>query len=260
MSRYSAYNILLDNKNQHLKSLAILIDPDKADEPVLESLIKKTKKNRPDLFLVGGSLIASGSLSDTVSYLKKHSDIPVVLFPGNSLHIEEEADGILFLSLVSGRNPDYLIGQHVTAAPILKKSQLEIISTGYILVNCGSQTTVSYISNTTPIPYNKPEIAACTAIASEMLGQKLIYLEGGSGADKHVSMKMIKAVSSSINIPLIVGGGIRSGKEAANCYHAGADILVVGTAIEDQQDLLQEICEARDAFNRHCKIKCVSGV
>ena len=249
MSRNQIYTLLEERKRQQKKSFAVLIDPDKVDERILTKLVDRTKKHRPDIFLVGGSLITSGSLKETISFLKKHTTIPILLFPGNSMHIEQNADGVLLLSLISGRNAEYLIGQHVAAAPILKKSALEIISTGYILVDCGKPTTVSYISNTSAVPYNKPEIAVCTALASEMLGQKLIYLEGGSGADTHVSKKMISAVSKSIDIPLIVGGGIKTAQEAEKCFQAGADILVVGTAIEDKQQLLKAICKVRDAFN-----------
>jgi putative glycerol-1-phosphate prenyltransferase len=160
------------------------------------------------------------------------------------------ADAILFLSLISGRNPDFLIGQHVISAPILKKSSLEILPTGYILVDSGKQTTVSYMSNTTPIPHDKPEIAACTAMAGEMLGLKLMYLDAGSGAQRAISPKMISIVRKSVDVPLIVGGGIRSANEAYEAMLAGADTIVIGNGIEKNPALLAEVSEKIDDFNK----------
>jgi putative glycerol-1-phosphate prenyltransferase len=154
------------------------------------------------------------------------------------------------LSLISGRNPEYLIGQHVTAAPILKKSKLEILPTGYMLIDCGKQTTVSYISNTTPIPYDKPSVAVCTAMAGEMLGLKLLYVDGGSGAQMPVSAQMIAAIRKSVDIPIIVGGGISSPKKAAEALTAGADLIVIGNVIEKDPNLLIEVSEQINAMNK----------
>ncbi|MEM8901428.1 MAG: geranylgeranylglyceryl/heptaprenylglyceryl phosphate synthase, partial [Bacteroidota bacterium] len=192
-----------------------------------------------------GSLVAGTEIHEVVQYIKAHSDIPVILFPGSPTQIVKEADGILFLSLISGRNPELLIGKHVEAAPILKKTKLEILPTGYMLVDCGKATTANYISHTFPIPHHKPQIAACTALAGEMLGLQMVYLDGGSGADKPVSPAMIQAVKSQLSIPLMVGGGIRTAENATQAWDSGADIIVVGTVIEENPDLLEYLCQAR---------------
>ena len=177
-------------------------------------------------------------MDEVVKTLKAHLSVPIVLFPGNWNQISNHADALLFLSLISGRNPDLLIGQHVHAAPILKTTSLEVISTGYMLIDCGRQTTASYMSHTLPIPYNKPDIAAATALAGEYLGMKLIYMDGGSGAEQPISRAMIKKVASAVELPIIVGGGIRTEDDAAAAYSAGADIVVVGTAVENEPELL----------------------
>ena len=171
-------------------------------------------------------------MDEIISSLKKECEIPIVLFPGNHSQISNKADGILFLSLISGRNPEYLIGQHVNAAPVLAKSKLEVIPTGYMLIENGKATSVEYISQTKPIPRNKTDIALATAMAGEMLGLKMIYLEAGSGAKHPVPVKMIKSLAATLKIPIIVGGGIRSKKQMQKAFKAGADIVVVGTAIE----------------------------
>ena len=246
-------NQLLDkivtNKQLKKKSLAVLLDPDKVETPVFNNFLYTCVDNQVDFFFVGGSLITKNIMAEMIAAIRLHTNIPVIIFPGNSLHIEPSADAILLLSLISGRNPDYLIGQHVIAAPILKQSGLEILSTGYILVDSGRQTTVSYISNTTPIPHDKPDIAACTAMAGEMLGLKLIYLDGGSGAMYPVSPKMIRRVRENIETPLIVGGGINSAEKAHDALEAGADIVVVGNAFEKNPSLLPEIAEVIHSFN-----------
>jgi putative glycerol-1-phosphate prenyltransferase len=203
-----------------------------------------------DFFLVGGSLLTSTFLNSTVRTLKGHSDIPVILFPGSNLHIDPSADAILLLSLISGRNPDFLIGQHVIAAPVLKKSKLEILPTGYMLIESGKPTTVSYISNTTPIPYDKPEVAACTAMAGEMLGLQLIYLDAGSGAQRPVSPRTIAAVRRSVEVPIIVGGGITTPQAAEDALRAGADVIVIGNGIEKDPNLLVEVSERISAYNK----------
>ena len=228
----------LDTKR---KQIAVLIDPDKTDEKKLLKLTEASEKAGVDFFLVGGSLLLKNNLEATIVSLKKYSKKKVFIFPGNPSQISDKADGILLLSLISGRNADLLIGNHVQAAPLLKQSKLQIISTGYILVESGTATTVSYISNTTPIPAIKTEIAACTALAGEQLGLKIIYLEAGSGALNSVPKEMIKAVKKTIHLPLIVGGGIRSKEQIETAFSAGADIVVIGTAIENDIKFLEEI-------------------
>lgn len=240
---------ILQNKQLKKKALAVLLDPDKVEPTAFNDFLYSCVENRVDFFFVGGSLITNNIMAQMIERIRSLTNIPVVIFPGNSLHVEPSADAILLLSLISGRNPEYLIGQHVIAAPILKKSGLEILSTGYILVDSGRQTTVSYISNTTPIPHDKPDIAACTAIAGEMLGLKLIYLDGGSGAMYPVSPKMIRRVSENIEAPLIVGGGINSAEKAHDALEAGADIIVIGNAFEKTPTLLPEIAEVIQSFN-----------
>lgn len=223
------------------KQIAVLIDPDKTDVKKLQKLIDAANKFNIDFFLVGGSLLLKNNLEETIVFIKKNTKKKVYLFPGNPSQICNKADGILLLSLISGRNADLLIGNHVQAAPLLKQSKLQIISTGYMLIESGTPTTVSYISNTQPIPANKPEIAACTALAGEQLGLKTIYLEAGSGAQNAVPTATIKAVKKIISIPLIVGGGIRSAAQIETAFNAGADIVVIGTAIENDVNFLEEI-------------------
>lgn len=240
---------ILSDKQSKRKSLAVLLDPDKVELASFRHFLFACVENHVDFFFVGGSLITKNIMAAMIEAIRTHTSIPVVIFPGNNLHIDPSADAILLLSLISGRNPDYLIGQHVIAAPILKQSGLEILPTGYILVDSGRQTTVSYISNTTPIPHDKPDIAACTAMAGEMLGLKLIYLDGGSGAMYPVSPKMISRVKENIDLPLIVGGGINSAEKAHEALEAGADMLVIGNAFEKNPTLLPEIAEVIHSFN-----------
>jgi putative glycerol-1-phosphate prenyltransferase len=189
-------------------------------------------------------------LEELVLSIKAQTKIPVILFPGSPSQVTPAADALLYLSLISGRNPELLIGQHVISAPLVKKSGLEIISTGYMVVDGGLPTTVSYISNANPLPSNKNEIAVCTALAGEMLGMKLIYLDAGSGALMPIPTEMIKAVSEQISIPLIVGGGITTPEKAAANCRAGADLIVVGNAIEKDTDLISSICQAVQASNK----------
>lgn len=213
------------------KMFAILVDPDKHDRESIRGIGKLAGKDTVDFILVGGSLV-SGSVDETVGVLKDSTELPVILFPGNVLQISPRADGILLLSLISGRNPEFLIGNHVIAAPVLRKTNLEIIPTGYILIENGRTTSVEYMSNTKPIPADKIDLAVATAMAGEMLGHKLIYLEAGSGAKENVNSGMIREVRSKISIPLIVGGGIHTPEQIRETYSAGADIIVVGSAIE----------------------------
>ena len=242
------YQHITSSKEKNSKLFAILIDPDKQDNYQLTEIIKKANDAKVDLFFVGGSLLIDDRLDQCIKTIKANSKIPLLLFPGNAMQVSNKADGILFLSLISGRNPHMLIGQQVISAPILKKTALEIISTGYMLVDSGEATAVSYMSNTTPIPYSKDNIAAATAIAGEMLGLKILFLDGGSGAKKAISTKMIKAVSNQINIPLITGGGITTATKAIENCEAGADIIVVGNAIEKENGLISQIAKAIHNF------------
>ena len=230
-------------KTNGRKLFALLIDPDQVSKEEAESLRDTCLSLAVDLIFVGGSLMTGYHLHEVISVMKSQSEIPVVLFPGSNLHIDHDADAILLLSLISGRNADLLIGQHVVAAPLLKKSPLEILPTGYILVDSGIQTTVSYISNTTPIPYDKPSIAACTAMAGEMLGLRLMYLDAGSGAAKPISPRMIYAVRQAIDLPLIVGGGLRTPEMIHDALTAGADVVVVGNVIEKNPELLPQLVQ-----------------
>ena len=242
------YNHITESKKAGKKLFALLVDPDKQDANTLISTIEKAKSVKTDFFFVGGSLLTNDSFDVCLSTLKEHSDIPVVLFPGNAMQVNDKADGILFLSLISGRNAEMLIGKQVITAPILKQSSLEVLPTGYMLIDSGKPTTASYMSNTIPIPADKNAVAACTAMAGEMLGLKLIFMDGGSGAKNPISEKMIASVSKSVDCPIIIGGGISSGKKAAANCKAGADIIVVGNAIEKDENLISEIATAINNF------------
>jgi phosphoglycerol geranylgeranyltransferase len=233
------------HKTGKQKQIALLVDPDKYEEDSLIRTLQVANQHRIDFILIGGSLI-SNPVDPVIDLIRRNSSIPVLLFPGSLLQISDHADGILLLSLVSGRNPDFLIGNHIIAAPLLRKSNLEILSTAYILVESGVPTSVEYMSNTKPIPSDKPDIAIATALAAEMLGYKLIYLEAGSGAASPVPEAMIRGVKQQVNVPLIVGGGIRSKKDARAIYKAGADIIVIGNAIEKSPELLGEIASLRE--------------
>ena len=238
------YKSILVSKNQGKKLFAILIDPDKQKNSDLLLIIKNANKSKVNYFFVGGSLLINDNLNDCIKTIKENSKIPVILFPGNTMQINPEADGILFLSLISGRNPDLLIGKQVISAPILKQTELEIISTGYMLIDSGKATTASYMSNTVPIPREKNAIASSTAIAGQYLGMKLIYMDGGSGAEQPITSDMIKQVSNCIDIPLIIGGGICNAKKAIENCKAGADLIVVGNAIEKDPSLILDISQA----------------
>jgi putative glycerol-1-phosphate prenyltransferase len=222
------------------KLFALLLDPDEYNDQSLRHTLIEAGKSETDLILVGGSLVTN-PIAPFIQKIKDNSEIPVLLFPGNLLQISNNADGILFLSLISGRNPDLLIGNHVASAPMIKSTGMEVISTGYILVENGKSTSVEYISNTSPVPANKPDIASATAIAGEMLGLKLIYLEAGSGAQHPVKTEMITRVKKNIKVPLVVGGGIRNPEDAKNILNAGADIIVIGNAIEKDTSFLKKI-------------------
>ena len=242
------YENLSAAKQRGEKRLAVLIDPDKLRLQRLEELLDLGIECGVHYFFIGGSLVVNNMLDEVLSGIRQRCDIPLVLFPGNSFQLSYRADAILFLSLISGRNPELLIGQHVIAAPFLKMSPLEVISTGYILIDGGVQTAVQYMSNTYPIPANKADIAVCTALAGEMLGLKMIYLDAGSGAQNPVPEGMIEAVHDAISIPLIVGGGIRTPEKAAASLRAGADMLVVGNAVEKEPGFIKELMAVVKTF------------
>ena len=241
---HTLYEDLRAAKVAQEKRFAVLIDPDKLRTQRLEEVVERSVDAGVDYFLIGGSLIVNNALDKVLSGIKERCDIPLVLFPGSSFQLSYRADALLLLSLISGRNPELLIGKHVVAAPYLKISPLEIMSCGYLLVDGGTATTVSYMSNTTPIPANKPDIAMCTALAGEMLGLKLMYLDAGSGAQRPVPTEMISAVSSAIDTPLIVGGGICTPERVRANVEAGADVVVVGNAIEGEPGLINELAAA----------------
>ncbi|WP_236979362.1 geranylgeranylglyceryl/heptaprenylglyceryl phosphate synthase [Membranihabitans maritimus] len=241
---------LIKSRQSQKKSFAILLDPDKLNPKSLELLVSKAKDYPVDFFFLGGSLVMKNNIELCLKIIKATTDIPVILFPGDTYQAHPDADGILFLSLISGRNPDLLIGKQVIAAPYLKKSKLEVLPTGYILVDGGKTTTVHYISQTLPIPRDKPEIAACTALAGTYLGLKLIYLDAGSGAKNSIPPGMVRKVREEIDAPIIVGGGIRSGDEAFKLCEAGADTIVVGNAIEGDYDVIEDISLKIQSYNK----------
>jgi len=226
------YKYIKNQKKNHRKLWAILLDPDKIDVRNIKILISDINRTNADFVFVGGSFISHQHLPKLVKKLKTHTDKPVFIFPGSPAQVCPKADAIMLLSLISGRNPDYLIGKQVEVAPFLHQSNLEIIPTGYLLIENGHTTSVEYISNTKPIPRNKPDIALATALAGEMLGLKMLYLEAGSGAKKPVPMQMIQKIAQQIQLPLIVGGGIKSKAQMLKAWAAGADLVVVGTAFE----------------------------
>lgn len=230
------------------RSIGLLLDPDKACGESLAKLLSIAVESRTDYILTGGSL-ASSSIASLITEVKRQCSIPVVLFPGNLLQLNSEADIILLLSLISGRNPEYLIGHHVIAAPYLKKCREKVFPVGYILVSCGRRTSVEYISQTEAIPADKAEIVVATALAGEMLGLKMIYLEAGSGAEKHVPPDVIRSVRDNVNIPVAAGGGIRSGKEVEDIFMAGADLVILGNGCEKNPALLREACKVRDRLS-----------
>ncbi len=238
------YQSIIAKKNAGRKSFAVLIDPDKVNPPILDSLTALATEAKVDYLLVGGSLVVSNHLDEVVTLIKRQCDIPVILFPGTPSQVSKHADALLYLSLISGRNAELLIGQHVISAPFVRKSGLEIMSTGYMVIDGGAPTTVSYISNATPIPANKNEIAICTAMAGEMLGMKLIYMDAGSGAERAISESMIQSVAQSIDVPLVIGGGITTPEKAYRSCKAGADVVVIGNAIEKDINLVKEMSAA----------------
>ena len=246
----SIYEALRTRQQHGRKALAILLDPDHLDETSLLHLLALSQAHPVDYFFVGGSLMLSEHQAALIALIKAHSDVPVLLFPSHSLHLDGPADGVLLLSLISGRNPDFLIGQHVVAAPRLRASGLQLLPTGYMLVESGRPTTASYMSGTMPLPHNKPGIAACTALAGEQLGLKLMYLDGGSGAENPVSVAMIAAVREAVSTPIIVGGGLNTGEKVYAALTAGADVVVVGNHIESEPEFLGVAAGVVSSFNK----------
>lgn len=238
------YTSFTERKAKGLKSFAVLIDPDKVTPAGITDLAAKCAEAKVDYILLGGSLVITQHLDECVQRIKSSCNIPVVLFPGSPTQVSRYADALLYLSVISGRNPELLIGQHVVSAAAVKRSGLEVIPTGYMVIDGGRPTTVSYISNTTPIPADKDDIAMCTAMAGEMLGLKLIYMDAGSGARDAITESMIKQVSSQVSVPVIVGGGIRDAEKAYLNCKAGADVIVVGNAIEKDLSIIKEIADA----------------
>ena len=244
MATGKIYTDLCRLKQQGKSGFAVLADPDKIAPAEMQYLARLCNDAEVNYLLIGGSLLMVNQLEACIQRFKAESEIPIILFPGSPSQFTPYADALLYLSLVSGRNPDLLIGQHVVSAPLIKTSGMEVISTGYMVIDGGVQTTVSYMSNSAPIPANKPEIALCTAWAAELQGKHIIYMDAGSGAKNPVSEEMIQKVSSHIDIPLFVGGGIHAPEKVyANCK-AGANIVVVGNAIEQDPLLIKDLSQA----------------
>lgn len=245
----SIYPLLTAAKKNSKKLFAVLVDPDKTDERSAASLAASATEAGVDFFFIGSSLLLNGTLDECLKTLRKHTHIPLVLFPGNTMQISHHADAILFLSLISGRNADMLIGKQVLAAPLLKKAPtLEVISTGYMLIDPGHLTSVTYMSNTIPIPHDKNDIAVSTVWAGEYLGMKLLYMDAGSGARHPISRSMVEAVSKNSALPLITGGGIKTPEKALELCTAGADVIVVGNSIEKDQSIISEMSDAIHSY------------
>jgi len=237
---YKIYQKILEAKEANQKLLAVLLDPDDINLEYLDVLILKINQSPATHIFVGGSLVETNQIDSIIQKIKQDCNLPILLFPGNPSQISKYADGILFLNLISGRNPVYLIEHQVNAVPILEKANLEIISTGYILVENGKQSAVELISQTKPLDRNNIDYVCQTAKAGEYMGNKLIYLEAGSGAENPIPLEMIKSVSNKINIPLIVGGGIRTKTGIENAFKSGADLVVIGTAFENNPNFFEE--------------------
>ncbi len=228
-------------------SIGLLLDPDKSKGASLRNILAIAEDCHTDFILTGGSLTFN-SIDNLIDEVRKLCSIPVVLFPGNLLQLSLKADIIMLLSLISGRNPELLIGNHIIAAPYLKTVREKLVSVGYILISCGSTTSVEYISQTDAIPSDKPEIAVATALAGEMLGLGMIYLEAGSGAVKPVPVNVVRAVRENVLIPVAIGGGIKNKKEVEELFGAGADIIILGNGCEKNPELLRDACRVRDRF------------
>lgn len=235
------YNNILQSIKEGKKQLAVLIDPDKMPLNRIESFVNKINRSMATHIFLGGSELNDNTTDALAKVIKKQTDLPIILFPGDENQLTSNADGLLFLSLISGRNPDYLIGKHIKAIPKLNTSNLEVIPTGYILIENGIETAVERISRTKPLSRKNIELISHTAKAGEYLGMKLIYLEAGSGATHPINSEIISTVKSQIKIPVIVGGGIRSKKDLNNTFKAGADLVVIGTAFEKDETFFTQI-------------------
>lgn len=244
MYRGALHKELVTRKAAGKKGFAVLVDPDSVTLKQIEKIAAQSNDAKVDYLFIGGSLMTSNHLDACIIRFKEHSNIPVLLFPGSPSQVSKEADALLYLTLISGRNPELLIGAHVVSAPMVRESGLEIISTGYVVVDGGAPTTVSYMSHSAPIPADKNDIAVCTALAGELQGKNIIYMDAGSGAKKPISEAMIKSVSKNVSLPLIVGGGILNPEKAYNNCQAGADVIVVGNAIEKDPQLIKEMADA----------------
>ncbi len=243
-------NNITKKSEQSIKQLGVLVDPDKCSPASLKTLCTMAQESGTDYLLVGGSLLTRQNMSKCIAEIKQHSSLPVLIFPGNIMQIEPGADALLFLSLISGRNPEMLIGNHVLAAPMLKNSGLEVIPTGYMLVESGLVNSVMYMSNTTPIPREKTDIAFCTAMAGEMLGLQLIFMDAGSGAKHPVPLEMIGLVKQHISLPLVVGGGIREAETAGDVWEAGADLVIIGNAAEARPGVIRQAGKVKETMNK----------
>jgi putative glycerol-1-phosphate prenyltransferase len=244
MSARPIHTSLVDLREQNKKAFAVLVDPDKVSLQQIAEIAQLCNEALVDYLFVGGSLMVTQHLDECIQSFKMNSDIPVILFPGSPSQVSRYADALFYLSLISGRNPELLIGAHVVSAPMVKSSGLEVISTGYMVVDGGAATTVSYMSHSAPIPHDKDDIALCTAMAGEMQGKHVLYLDAGSGAKQPISESMIRKIASNTQIPLIVGGGITDPEKAYLNCKAGADVIVVGNAIEKDPSLIKQIANA----------------
>jgi phosphoglycerol geranylgeranyltransferase len=244
MSARPIHTSLVDLREQNKKAFAVLVDPDKVSLQQIAEIAQLCNEALVDYLFVGGSLMVTQHLDECIQSFKMNSDIPVILFPGSPSQVSRYADALFYLSLISGRNPELLIGAHVVSAPMVKSSGLEVISTGYMVVDGGAATTVSYMSHSAPIPHDKDDIALCTAMAGEMQGKHVLYLDAGSGAKQPISESMIRKIASNTQIPLIVGGGITDPEKAYLNCKAGADVIVVGNAIEKDSSLIKQIANA----------------
>lgn len=254
------YQALKQLKSQGKCGFAVLVDPDNVAPADMADLARLCNEAQVDFLFFGGSLVVAHQMDACIQRFRAESNIPIVLFPGSPAQVTPLADALLYLALVSGRNADLLIGQHVVSAPAVKSSGLEVISTGYMVIDGGVPTTVSYMSHAAPIPANKPDIALCTAWAAELLGKHIIYMDAGSGATKPISEEMIRRVSSQIDIPLVVGGGIKTPEKAFVNAQAGANVVVVGNAIEKNSGLIREIAHAVASAGRVVDAPLQNGV
>jgi phosphoglycerol geranylgeranyltransferase len=237
----SIYQDILNAIEKNQRLLAVLVDPDKFNLEDVSGFILKLNNSMATHIFVGGSTVEDNATEKLVIQIKMHTNLPVVLFPGDISQITSHADALLFLSLISGRNAEYLIGKHVNSVPLLKKTNLEVIPTGYILIENGKETAVERVTETQPMVKAHKQKIADTALAGELLGMKLMYLEAGSGAKHPIPLEIISKVKRELGIPIIVGGGIRTKQLLNDAYNSGADLVVIGTAFEDNKSFFDEL-------------------